>query len=185
MLRHWLRGEAECIVHVAVDDADNVLGFAMTSLRPELLSHEPSAHLEAIALDPAAEGRGSRRRSLPRRDSAHAQGARTMTLHVFSVNERARRLRTRRLRRRIDALHQTARRVTGLCLSVLKPPANRMTRTLVCWRRAQSSRRPRNRRGRIQACCDFRARREGVIQAAGFRLRQLELVADIAAVGRR
>ena len=93
MLRQWLRGEAECIVHVAVDVDDKVLGFAMTTLRPELLSQEPSAHLEAIALDPAAEGRGVAQALLAATEaSAHAQGAQTMTLHVFSVNERARRL---------------------------------------------------------------------------------------------
>ena len=93
MLRQWLRGETDCIVHVAVDVDDRVLGFAMTTLRPELLSHEPSAHLEAIALDPAAEGRGVAKALLAATEaSAHAQGARTMTLHVFSVNERARRL---------------------------------------------------------------------------------------------
>ena len=93
MLRQWLRGEAECLVHVAIDDEDNVLGFAMTTLRPELLSHEPSAHLEAIALDPVAEGRGVAKALLAATEAtAHAHGAQTMTLHVFSVNDRARRL---------------------------------------------------------------------------------------------
>ena len=88
MLRQWLRGEAECIVHVAVDADDKVLGFAMTTLRPELLSHEPSAHLEAIALDPAAEGRGVAKALLAATEaSAHARGAQTMTLHVFSVRQ--------------------------------------------------------------------------------------------------
>ena len=93
MFRQWLRGEAECIVHVAVDIDDKVLGFAMTTLRPELLSHEPSAHLEAIALDPVAEGRGVAKALLAATEaSAYSKGAQTMTLHVFSVNERARRL---------------------------------------------------------------------------------------------
>jgi len=93
MLNQWLRGEAECLVHVAVDSADNVLGFSMVTLRPELLSHEPSAHLEAIALDPPAEGRGIAKALLATAEkAARAKGALTMTLHVFAVNERARSL---------------------------------------------------------------------------------------------
>jgi ribosomal protein S18 acetylase RimI-like enzyme len=93
MFREWLRGENDCLVHAAVDDDGKVLGFTMVSLRPELLSHEPSAHLEAIALEPAAEGRGIAQALLAEAEaSARARGALTMTLHVFAVNERARRL---------------------------------------------------------------------------------------------
>ena len=58
MFRDWLAGRQQCLVHVAVDEDDAVLGFTMVSLRPELLSDEPSAHLEAIALARSAEGRG-------------------------------------------------------------------------------------------------------------------------------
>ena len=93
MMRRWLRGEEDCLVHVAVDDHDNVLGFTMVTLRPELLSHEPSAHLEAIALDPVAEGRGVAQALLASAEVvARTSGALTMSLHVLSVNERARRL---------------------------------------------------------------------------------------------
>jgi len=93
MLRAWLRGDNECLVHAAIDEHNRVLGFTMVSLRPELLSHEPSAHLEAIALDPAAEGRGIAQALLAEAEvGARASGALTMTLHVFAVNERARRL---------------------------------------------------------------------------------------------
>ena len=93
MMRRWLRGEEDCLVHVAVDDYDNVLGFTMVTLRPELLSHEPSAHLEAIALDPVAEGRGVAQALLASAEvAARTSGALTMSLHVLSVNERARRL---------------------------------------------------------------------------------------------
>lgn len=91
MLRQWMCGEAECLVHVAVDGEGAVLGFSMVTLRPELLSHEPSAHLEAIALDASAEGRGIAKALLAIAEkSAQAHGALTMTLHVFAVNERAR-----------------------------------------------------------------------------------------------
>ncbi len=93
MMRRWLRGEAECLVHAAVDEDDSLLGFTMVSLRPELLSHEPSAHLEAIALDLAAEGRGIAKALLDVAEAAaRAHGAQSMTLHVFAVNKRARRL---------------------------------------------------------------------------------------------
>ena len=59
MLQRWLDGDVpECLVNVAVDDDRNLLGFIMVSLRPEMLSHEPSAHLEAIAVAEGAEGKG-------------------------------------------------------------------------------------------------------------------------------
>ena len=93
MMRRWMVGDAECLVHVALDDDGTVLGFTMVSLRPELLSHEPSAHLEAIALDKAAEGRGVAKALLIAAEaSAKAHGAESMSLHVFAVNSRARRL---------------------------------------------------------------------------------------------
>lgn len=93
MMRNWLAGDAECLVHAAVDNDDKVLGFTMVTLRPELLSHEPSAHLEAIALDTAAEGRGIAAALLAAAEaSARTHGACSMTLHVFAVNKRARRL---------------------------------------------------------------------------------------------
>ena len=92
MLQRWLHGDAaECFVHVAVDDAETMLGFTLVSLRPELLSHEPSAHLEAIAVGEGAEGMGVGQALLAAAESeAKAQGAQTITLHVFASNTRAR-----------------------------------------------------------------------------------------------
>jgi len=92
MLQRWLGGEAaECFVQVAVDDAETMLGFTLVSLRPELLSHEPSAHLEAIAVGEGAEGMGVGQALLAAAESeARTQGAQTMTLHVFASNSRAR-----------------------------------------------------------------------------------------------
>ena len=93
MFRDWLAGRQRCLVHVAVDDAGELLGFTMVSLRPELLSDEPSAHLEAIALEKGAEGRGIAQALLGcAEDAARTNGARSMSLHVFAVNARARRL---------------------------------------------------------------------------------------------
>jgi ribosomal protein S18 acetylase RimI-like enzyme len=91
MFRQWLDGEVDCLVHVALDSSGKVLGFSMVRLRPELLSHEPSAHLEAIAVDPQAEGKGVAKALLGAAEaSAKAMGALTMTLHVFAANTRAR-----------------------------------------------------------------------------------------------
>lgn len=92
MFQRWLDGEvAECFVHVAVDDSAKILGFTLVSLRPELLSHEPSAHLEAIAVGEDAEGMGVGQALLAAAEGeATAHGARTITLHVFAVNTRAR-----------------------------------------------------------------------------------------------
>lgn len=92
MFERWQNGEApECFVHVAEDDARQIIGFTLTSLRPELLSHEPSAHLEAIAVSEDAEGLGVGQALLvAAEDEARAKGAKTLTLHVFAVNRRAR-----------------------------------------------------------------------------------------------
>ncbi|MCH8071107.1 MAG: GNAT family N-acetyltransferase [Proteobacteria bacterium] len=92
MLQRWLDGEApECFVQVAIDDAQRVLGFTLVSLRPELLSHEPSAHLEAIVVGEGAEGMGVGQALLAAAESeATAKGAQTITLHVFASNRRAR-----------------------------------------------------------------------------------------------
>ncbi|MFT5500274.1 MAG: ribosomal protein S18 acetylase RimI-like enzyme [Woeseiaceae bacterium] len=92
LLRRWLaRDEEECLVQVAVDDNDAVLGFTLTRLRPDALSHEPSAHLEAIAVSADAEGQGVGRALLEANEAnARKHGARSLTLHVISTNSRAR-----------------------------------------------------------------------------------------------
>jgi len=91
MFRRWLDGEEECLVHVAVDDEQKVLGFSMVRFQSELLSKEPSAHLEAIAVDRGAEGMGIGNALLAvAENESKARGALTMTLHVFAVNARAR-----------------------------------------------------------------------------------------------
>ncbi len=91
LMQSWLDGEAEgCLVQVAVDDAE-ILGFTLVRLRPELLSHAPSAHLEAIAVSEAAQGQGVGLALLnAAEDNARSQGAKSMTLHVFASNTRAR-----------------------------------------------------------------------------------------------
>ena len=92
LLRRWAGGEApECFVEVAVDPGGALLGVALVSLREELLSHEPSAHLEVIVLDPRADGHGIGRALIASVEAAARQkGARSMSLHVFANNHRAR-----------------------------------------------------------------------------------------------
>ena len=91
LLRSWLAGDAaQCLVQVAVI-GDTVVGMTLTSLRPDLLSHEPSAHLEVIVVSAEAEGCGAGKMLLQAAEqNAQRHGAQAMTLHVISGNERAR-----------------------------------------------------------------------------------------------
>jgi ribosomal protein S18 acetylase RimI-like enzyme len=67
--------------------------MSMVTLRPELLSQEPSAHLEALAVADGVEGQGIGQMLLKAAEAgAAANGAKTMTLHVFATNTRARKL---------------------------------------------------------------------------------------------
>ena len=92
LARRWAAGEADCEVVVAEGSDGTIVGFALARLRPELLSGEPSAHLEAIALAPEAEGSGAARSLLNDIETrVRNRGAESMSLHVFAVNARARR----------------------------------------------------------------------------------------------
>ena len=92
MLRDWAAGKKDsCFVHVAVEDNGEVIGVAMTSMRPELLSHAPSAHLEVIVTSGAARGRGVGQALLSAaEEESRLRGARAMSLHVFANNKGAR-----------------------------------------------------------------------------------------------
>ncbi len=91
-LQAWLDGEApDCLAHVAVDANNAVLGLSLGRLREEMLSHEPSAHLEVLAVVREAEGKGiGRALIVAAENAAQERGALTMTLHVFANNTRAR-----------------------------------------------------------------------------------------------
>ena len=85
----------DSFIEVAVDPErpQAVLGLAMITLREELFSHEPSAHLEALVVNAEARGLGIGRKLLAHAEHCvSARGARTLTLHVFSNNHRARSL---------------------------------------------------------------------------------------------
>ena len=64
LMREWIAGKTDnVLMHVAEDEHRLIVGLAMVTLRPELLSLEPSAHLEAIAVSEGVEGQrvGQRR----------------------------------------------------------------------------------------------------------------------------
>jgi ribosomal protein S18 acetylase RimI-like enzyme len=93
LFRRWLdEQQQDCRVHVA-EDGGEIIGLAIVTLQPEPLSHEASAHLEALAVAPGHEGRGIGQALLAAAErDANCMGARSMTLHVFARNTRARAL---------------------------------------------------------------------------------------------
>lgn len=92
LLRRWTTGVVpQCLVYVAVDPDDRIVGVVMAQLREELLSHQPSAHLEVVAVHADAEGQGIGRRLIEEiEQKVQARGAESLTLHVFGTNTRAR-----------------------------------------------------------------------------------------------
>jgi ribosomal protein S18 acetylase RimI-like enzyme len=92
LLRLWGAGAApQFLVYVAVNTEQQILGIAMAQLREELLSHEPSAHLEVIVVREDAQGQGLGKALIQTIEQAvREQGARSITLHVFAANSHAR-----------------------------------------------------------------------------------------------
>jgi len=65
----------------------------MYTLRKELLSGEPSAHLEVLAVDGSCRRQGVGRALIEATEvAAKALGAKSLSLHVFANNTRARKL---------------------------------------------------------------------------------------------
>jgi ribosomal protein S18 acetylase RimI-like enzyme len=100
---HLWRGDAEllqvwgtgvlphCFVHVAAGPDGALLGAAIAQLREELLSHAPSAHLEILVVHGDAEGQGIGRALVESIETiVREHGAKSLTLHTFSTNTRAR-----------------------------------------------------------------------------------------------
>ena len=94
ILKDWAAGNRDdCLVHVAKNEAGKVLGVAMVTMRPELLSHAPSAHLEALVVAENAEGQGVGSALLASvEEEAQQRGALSMSLTVFARNQRARKV---------------------------------------------------------------------------------------------
>jgi len=92
LLQEWSAGAApDCLVRVAVSPDQTILGVVLARLRAELLSHAPSAHLEVLVVRGDAEGRGIGQALVDEIERAvRERGARSLTLHVFASNTRAR-----------------------------------------------------------------------------------------------
>jgi len=91
MLLRWVDGREPSLYSWIAVSEDSVLGVVVIRLRDELLSHEPGAHLEVLAVAYGAEGRGIGQALVRAAEhGARDKGAHSMTLHVFGVNTRAR-----------------------------------------------------------------------------------------------
>ncbi|MFT5196532.1 MAG: ribosomal protein S18 acetylase RimI-like enzyme [Cellvibrionaceae bacterium] len=94
VLTKWAAdGEPSLLVQKAIDvDGEGILlGFTLTRMGEELLSHRPSAHLEVIVVTKAAEGQGIAKALIgAAEENAKTHGAESMTLHVIATNKRAR-----------------------------------------------------------------------------------------------
>ncbi|MDH3688763.1 MAG: GNAT family N-acetyltransferase [Gammaproteobacteria bacterium] len=91
-LKQWMAGEApHCHVLVAVADANQIVGTVMLRIGPELLNREPSSHIEVLVVTAEAEGTGVGQALMVAAERVSREhGARTVTLHVFEQNWRAR-----------------------------------------------------------------------------------------------
>lgn len=80
-------------VLVAVDQDSTIHGVSIYTMRKELLSGEPSAHLEVLAVNTETRRQGIGQALVDATETAaKALGAQSITLHVFSNNTRARAL---------------------------------------------------------------------------------------------
>lgn len=97
LIAAWIAGERpRSFGLVAHDEAGHLAGFAFVSLREELLSHAPSAHLEVLVVSPSARRAGLGARLCDAAcDEARQRGATSISLHVFANNTRARALYAR------------------------------------------------------------------------------------------
>jgi len=94
MVRKWAKGDRPDVdVAVAVNSSDHVIGIAIVSEKPEMLSGLPSVHLETLAVSSCAEGHGVGTALMQETElMATRRGAKCISLHVFSANSRARTL---------------------------------------------------------------------------------------------
>ena len=91
-LKAWAAGnEPSLLVQKAVDKSGILLGFTITRMGEEFLSHEPSAHLEVVLVTKAAEGMGVAKALIyAAEENAQKHGAKSMSLHVIGTKKRAR-----------------------------------------------------------------------------------------------
>lgn len=94
LLTKTINGEApDTRAIVATYDQQTVVGLAMYTIKPELLSGATSTHLEALVVDQKHTRRGLAKRLINAVSTASVkEGAGSMSLHVFANNTRARAL---------------------------------------------------------------------------------------------
>ena len=94
MLDKVLCGDASnSFVDVITDGDRGIIGMAIVTMRKELLSEHPSAHLEALIVDPELRGLGIGSALMHHVEAtARSRGAQSLTLHVFNNNHTARKL---------------------------------------------------------------------------------------------
>lgn len=93
IILEWAHGNRDDIKVAVAIAGDSVVGVAVLSLRKELLSGDPSAHLEVLAVGASAEGCGVGSALMREVETiALNNGAKSISLHVFSNNKRARAL---------------------------------------------------------------------------------------------
>ena len=93
LVQAWGAGERPDADVRVVRENNTILGVSVVTRGKDLLTHVPNAHLEILAVAPQAEGQGVGSALLNAAQAeARRQGLATMSLHVFSNNQRARRL---------------------------------------------------------------------------------------------
>ncbi len=94
LMQKVLAGNADnSHVLVAADAKNNAIALAMYTIKPELLSSAPSAHLEALAVHPDHLRQGLAKKLINEcTNESRKKGAECMSLHVFGNNTRARAL---------------------------------------------------------------------------------------------
>ncbi len=92
VVRAWQKGAApDCFLLVARAPDRPLLGGALVRMRPEVLSRQPSAHLEVLVVAENSQGLGIGGALIDEAERlAQDRGAKTITLNVFEANVRAR-----------------------------------------------------------------------------------------------
>ena len=85
--------EPENSLLVAEEAPDSPVGYVFTTTREDYFTHERHAHVEVLAVEPAAQGQGLGRLLMDAAEAwARGRGYRRITLNVFAQNERARQM---------------------------------------------------------------------------------------------
>ncbi len=91
IIREALHGESPGTVAFVADGPGGLDGVACLTTQVDYFTHEPLAHVEVLAVDPAARGRGVARALMDAAESwARGRGFSRISLNVWAQNERAR-----------------------------------------------------------------------------------------------